>query len=99
MGKSCLCSLCILTICDFSYCPFLFLGLDFGSNCFSSWSLHTSNFKQVRVKHGVREEIIRFCIACAYLGIITGVKKKINEVRFKNVRVCVTSEVNGRVDQ
>ena len=38
------CSLCILTICNFRYFPFLFLGLDFGSDCFSSWSLHTFYF-------------------------------------------------------
>ena len=29
-------SLCILTICSFSYVPFWFLGLDLGSDCFSS---------------------------------------------------------------
>ena len=31
----------IMTICNFSYFPFLFLGLDLGSDCFSSWLLHT----------------------------------------------------------
>ena len=37
-------SLCILTICNFSYFPFWFWVLDLGSDCFSSWSLHTFNF-------------------------------------------------------
>ena len=45
LGNSCsLGSLCILTICNFSYFPFWFLGLDLGSDCFSSWSLHTVYF-------------------------------------------------------
>ena len=38
----------ILTICNlvnFSYFTFWFLGLDLGSGCFSSWSLHTFYFK------------------------------------------------------
>ena len=35
--------LCILTISNFSYFPFWFVGLGFGSGCFSSWSLHTFN--------------------------------------------------------
>ena len=39
-----ICSPCILTFCNFDYFPFWFLGLDFGSDCFSSWSLHTFNF-------------------------------------------------------
>ena len=36
-----MCSLCILTICNFSYFPFSFRGLDLGSGCFRSWSLGT----------------------------------------------------------
>ena len=35
---------CILTICNISYFPFWFLGLDVGSDCFSSWSLYTSYY-------------------------------------------------------
>ena len=35
-----ICSLCILTICNFSYFPFRFWGPDLGSDCLSSWSLH-----------------------------------------------------------
>ena len=31
-----ICSLCILTICNISYFPFWFRGLDLGSDCFSS---------------------------------------------------------------
>ena len=31
-----ICSLCILTLCHFSYFPFWFWGLDLGSDCFSS---------------------------------------------------------------
>ena len=31
-----ICSLCILTLCNFSYFPFWFSGLDLGSDCFSS---------------------------------------------------------------
>ena len=38
------CSLSILTICNFSYFPFWFFGLDLGSDCFSSSSLHTFYF-------------------------------------------------------
>ena len=44
-GKSCLltrltiCSLCILTIGNFSYFPFWFWGQNFGSDCSCSWSL------------------------------------------------------------
>ena len=36
-----ICSHCILTICNFSYFPFWFCGLDLGSDCISSWSLYT----------------------------------------------------------
>ena len=36
-----ICFLCILSICNFSY---LVLGQDLGSDCFSSWSLHTCYF-------------------------------------------------------
>ena len=36
-----ICSHFILTFCTFSSFPFWFLGLDLGSNCFSSWSLNT----------------------------------------------------------
>ena len=39
-----ICSLCILTICNFSYFPFWFLVLDLGTDRFSSWSLHTFYF-------------------------------------------------------
>ena len=39
-----ICSLCILTICYFSYFPFWFLGRDLGSDSPSSWSLHTCYF-------------------------------------------------------
>ena len=35
-----ICFICTLTICNFSYFPFLFWGLDLGSDCFSSWSLY-----------------------------------------------------------
>ena len=42
-----ICSLCILTICNFSYFPYGFLGLDLGFDCFSSWSLHTLYFYAV----------------------------------------------------
>ena len=38
-----ICSICILTFCNISF-PFWFLGLDLGSNCFSSRSLHTLYF-------------------------------------------------------
>ena len=31
-----ICSICILTIYNFSHFPFWFLGLDLGSDCFSS---------------------------------------------------------------
>ena len=31
-----ICSVCILTICNFSYFKFWFRGLDLGSDCFSS---------------------------------------------------------------
>ena len=31
-----ICSLCIWTICNFSYFPFWVLALDLGSDCFSS---------------------------------------------------------------
>ena len=34
-------SLFILTIRNCSYFPFWFSGMDFGSDCFCSWSLHT----------------------------------------------------------
>ena len=37
---------CILAICNFSYFRFWFLGLDLGSDCFSSWSVHTYYFYQ-----------------------------------------------------
>ena len=37
-------SLCILTICNFSYFPFRFWVLDLGSDCFNSWILHTFYF-------------------------------------------------------
>ena len=37
LGNSCsLGSLCILAVCGVSYFPFWFLGLDLGSECFSS---------------------------------------------------------------
>ena len=39
-----ICSFCILTICNFNYFPFGFLGLDLGSDCYSPWSLHTFYF-------------------------------------------------------
>ena len=39
-----ICSLCILTICNFSYFPLWFLGLDLGSDCFRSLCLHTFYF-------------------------------------------------------
>ena len=42
LGNSC--SLGILTICNFSYFPFRFKGLDLGSDFFSSWFLHTFYF-------------------------------------------------------
>ena len=35
-----ICSCCFSTICNFSSFPFWFLGLDLGSDCFSSWYLH-----------------------------------------------------------
>ena len=34
------CSLCILTTCNFRYFPFCFWGLDLGSDCSSSWPSH-----------------------------------------------------------
>ena len=37
-------SLCILTLCSFSYFPFWSLGSDLVSDCFSSRSLHTFLF-------------------------------------------------------
>ena len=37
-------SLIILTICNFSYFPFWFLGLDLGSDFFSCWSLQLFTF-------------------------------------------------------
>ena len=40
-----MCSLCNLTICNFSYFPLL----DFGSDCFSSWSLHTFHFFGIEI--------------------------------------------------
>ena len=39
-----ICSLCILTICNFSYFLFWFSGRDLGSDCPSSWSLPTCYF-------------------------------------------------------
>ena len=33
-----ICSLCFLTMYDFIYFPFWFVGLDLGSDWFSSWS-------------------------------------------------------------
>ena len=39
-----ICSLCILTICNFSYSPFWDIGLDLASDCFSTWSLHSFYF-------------------------------------------------------
>ena len=44
LNRLTICILCILTICNFSYFPFSFLGLDLGSDCFSSRSLHTFYF-------------------------------------------------------
>ena len=38
------CSLCILTYCNFSYFPLWFRGRDFGSECISSWSLLIIHF-------------------------------------------------------
>ena len=36
---------CILTVCNISgYFPFWFGGLDLGSDCFGSWSLHDFYF-------------------------------------------------------
>ena len=46
LGKSCSCSVCILTICNFIYFPFWFWGLYLGSGCFSSVSLHVFYFLQ-----------------------------------------------------
>ena len=40
-----ICSLCTLTICNFSYFPIWISGLDLGSDCFNSWSWHTFNSK------------------------------------------------------
>ena len=31
-----ICSLCILTMCNITYFPFWLIGLEFGSDCFSS---------------------------------------------------------------
>ena len=39
LGRLSICSLCILTICNFSYFAFWFLGLCLGSDCLSFWSL------------------------------------------------------------
>ena len=53
-----ICFLCILTICNFFNFPFWFGGLDLGSDCFSSWSLHTFYFYQNVKMHGK----LRICV-------------------------------------
>ena len=39
-----MCSLCKLTVCNFGYFPFWFWVRDLGSDCPSSWSVHTCFF-------------------------------------------------------
>ena len=47
-----ICSLCILTICNFSYFPFWFRGLELGSNCFSYFLQHiTKNHSCFHLEH------------------------------------------------
>ena len=46
-------SLCIMTICNFSFFPLLFRGQDFGSDCISSWSLLTFYFSDGWVTNSV----------------------------------------------
>ena len=41
LARVAVCSLCILTICNFIYFPFWFFRAALVSDCFSSWSLHT----------------------------------------------------------
>ena len=45
------CSLCILTICKFSYFPFWFLGLDLGSDYLVPGPLHAIYFSNVVIDH------------------------------------------------
>ena len=47
-----ICSLCILTICNNR-----FLGLDLGSDCFSSWSLYIFYFSRARIGRGTPSNI------------------------------------------
>ena len=54
LGNSCSFGLlyvlfCILSICNISYFPFWFWGLDLGCDCFSSTSLHTYIFGILKV--------------------------------------------------